>query len=107
MVMAMGPCYYLEFLWSELENIRCGFNKGSYSCSRFAEGKVWRLDHLTARMCDFILLDYFLLGHMKAQVYAKKPQCLDYLEENTREEIQQSEIGAILYWWWIHNDVEC
>ena len=39
------------------------------------------------RSCDLTLLDFFLWGHIKSLVYAKKPATLDDLKDNIQREI--------------------
>ncbi|GFU82755.1 putative transposable element [Trichonephila clavipes] len=54
---------------------------GDHLISRF--GPV----NWSPRSCDLTPLDYFLLGYVKALVYADKPQTLDHLENHIRRVI--------------------
>ena len=42
---------------------------------------------LPPRSCDLIPLDYYLWGAAKSKYYADKPETIDALEDNIREDI--------------------
>lgn len=81
----------LEHYWFQQDGATCHTSRQTIDLLKETFGdrvisKNARVDW-PPRSCDLTPLDYFLWGHVKALVYADKPQTIEHLEANILREI--------------------
>lgn len=81
----------LEELWFQQDGATCHTSHETINLLKetFGERVISRNGPVDwpPRSCDLTPLDFFLWGHVKAQVYADKPATIEHLEANITREI--------------------